>query len=144
MKRFWADMNPTVRGFLVIGAIALTVVVLNLYNVLASLAILVQIAFLLAITFFVFLVWRERREEISAWPMRAQALCRRDRWALERRSGWRSSGSFRVVELVRQPRMADHRSRSPNMRGAGGSSRGENAGDAGRQQLLPTPASTKY
>jgi len=32
----------------------------------------VQIAFLLAITFFVFLVWRERREEISAWPMRAQ------------------------------------------------------------------------
>ena len=72
MKRFWANMNPTVRGFLVIGAIALTVVVLNLYNVLASLAFLVQIAFLLAITFFVFLVWRERREEISAWPMRAQ------------------------------------------------------------------------
>ena len=72
MRRFWADMNPTIRGFLVIGAIALTVVVLNLYNVLASLAILVQIAFLLAITFFVFLVWRERREEISAWPMRAQ------------------------------------------------------------------------
>ena len=72
MKHFWANMNPTVRGFLVIGAIALTVVVLNLYNVLASLAILVQIAFLLAITFFVFLVWRERREEISAWPMRAQ------------------------------------------------------------------------
>ena len=72
MKRFWANMNPTVRGVLVIGAIALTVVVLNLYNVLASLAILVQIAFLLAITFFVFLVWRERREEISAWPMRAQ------------------------------------------------------------------------
>jgi len=72
MRRFWADMNPTVRGFLVIAAIALTVVVLNLYNVLASLAILVQIAFLLAITFFVFLVWRERREEISAWPMRAQ------------------------------------------------------------------------
>ena len=72
MKRFWANMNPTVRGFLVIGAIALAMVVLNLYNVLASLAILVQIAFLLAITFFVFLVWRERREEISAWPMRAQ------------------------------------------------------------------------
>ena len=30
MKRFWANMNPTVRGFLVIGAIALAVVVLNL------------------------------------------------------------------------------------------------------------------
>ena len=72
MRRYWNKLNPTVRGFLIIAAIALTVVVLNLYNVLASLTILVQIAFLLAITFFVFLVWRERREEISAWPMRAQ------------------------------------------------------------------------
>ena len=72
MRRYWDKLNPTVRGFLIIAAIALTVVVLNLYNVLASLAILAQIAFLLAITFFVFLVWRERREEISAWPLRAQ------------------------------------------------------------------------
>ncbi len=72
MRRYWDKLNPSVRGFLIIGAIALTVVVLNLYNVLASLAILAQIAFLLAIAFFVFLVWRERREEISAWPMRAQ------------------------------------------------------------------------
>jgi small-conductance mechanosensitive channel len=72
MKRFWANMNPTVRGFLVIGAIALAVVVLNLYNVLASLAILVRIAFLLAIAFFVFLVWRERREEIATWAVHAR------------------------------------------------------------------------
>ncbi|MDX6423904.1 MAG: hypothetical protein QOI67_1375 [Gaiellaceae bacterium] len=72
MKRFWANMNPTIRGFLVIGAIALAVVVLNLYNVLASLAILVRIAFLLAIAFFVFLVWRERREEIATWPPNAR------------------------------------------------------------------------
>ncbi len=72
MKRFWANMNPTVRGFLVIGAIALTIVVLNLYNVLASLAILVRIAFLLAIAFFVFLVWHERREEIATWAVHAK------------------------------------------------------------------------
>ncbi len=72
MKRFWANMNPTVRGFLVLGAIAIVVVVLNLYNVLASLAILVRVAFLLAIAFFVFLVWRERREEISTWPLNAR------------------------------------------------------------------------
>jgi small-conductance mechanosensitive channel len=72
MKRFWANMNPTLRGFLVIGAIALAVVVLNLYNVLASLAILVRIAFLLAIAFFVFLVWRERREEIATWAVHAR------------------------------------------------------------------------
>jgi small-conductance mechanosensitive channel len=72
MKRFWANMNPTVRGFLVIAAISLTVVVLNLYNVLASLAILARVAFLLAIAFFVFLLWRERREEIATWPVHAR------------------------------------------------------------------------
>ena len=66
--RFWSNLNPTVRGFLIIGLIALTVVVLNLYNVLASLEILASIAFLLAIAFFFFLMWRERREEIAAWP----------------------------------------------------------------------------
>jgi hypothetical protein len=74
MRRFWANLNPTVRGFLIIGAIALTVVVLNLYNVLASLAILVRIAFLLAIAFFVVLMWRERRGEIDVWPGRARAV----------------------------------------------------------------------
>jgi hypothetical protein len=72
MRRYWDKLNPTVRGFLIIGAIALTVVVLNLYNVLASLAILARIAFLLAIAFFVFLLWRERRDEIATWALHAR------------------------------------------------------------------------
>jgi hypothetical protein len=72
VQRFWGNLNPTVRGFLIIGAIALTVVVLNLYNVLASLAILARIAFMLAIAFFFYLLWRERREEIGGWPGRAR------------------------------------------------------------------------
>jgi small-conductance mechanosensitive channel len=72
MRRYWDKLNPTVRGFLIIGAIALTVVVLNLYNVLASLAILARIAFLLAIAFFVFLLWRERRDEIATWAPHAR------------------------------------------------------------------------
>ena len=72
MKRFWDDMNPTVRGFLIIALIALTVVVLNLYTALASLYVIARIAFVLAIAFFVYLVWRERRDEIGTWPARAQ------------------------------------------------------------------------
>jgi small-conductance mechanosensitive channel len=72
LGRIWGNLNPTVRGFLIIGAIALTVVVLNLYNVLASLAILMRIAFLLAITFFFYLMWRERREQIATWPGHAR------------------------------------------------------------------------
>ena len=72
MKRFWSDMNPTLRGFLIIGLIALTVVALNLYTALASLQVIAQIAFFLAIAFFLYLVWRERRSDIAVWPRHAR------------------------------------------------------------------------
>ena len=69
--RVLREMNPTLRGFLLIGLVALLVVVLQLEETLVALSILLQIAFLLAIAFFVYLVWRERREEIGLWPRRA-------------------------------------------------------------------------
>src|ERR671933_2680531 len=67
-------MNPTLRGFLLIGLVALIVVVLQLEQALVALSILLQIAFLLAIAFFVYLVWRERRAEIGEWPTRARKV----------------------------------------------------------------------
>jgi preprotein translocase subunit YajC len=72
VKRFFSDLNPTIRGFLIIGLIALVVVVLQLYQTLTALFLLARIAFLLAIAFFVFLVWREQRHSISMWSSRAQ------------------------------------------------------------------------
>lgn len=72
MQRYWSNLNPTIRGFLIIALIALVIVVLNLYQTLASLYLLARIAFLLAIAFFFFLLWRERREEISLWPTRSK------------------------------------------------------------------------
>jgi hypothetical protein len=74
MTRFFARMNPTLRGFLVIAAIAAIVVVLQLEATLAALVILARVAFLLAIAFFVFLMWRERREGISLWSQRARIV----------------------------------------------------------------------
>lgn len=71
MRGFFSRMNPTLRGFLILALIALIVVVLQLENTLVALTILARIAFILAIAVFVFLVWRERREEISLWPRRA-------------------------------------------------------------------------
>jgi uncharacterized membrane protein YhhN len=65
-------MNPTLRGFLIIAAIALGIIVLNLYVALASLYVIAQIAFFLAIAFFIYLLWRERREDIETWPARAK------------------------------------------------------------------------
>jgi small-conductance mechanosensitive channel len=65
-------MNPTLRGLLVIALIAVVVVVLQLEATLTALLILARIAFLLALAFFVYLMWRERREGIAAWPQRAR------------------------------------------------------------------------
>ena len=72
MRRFFADMNPTLRGFLIIVAIVVAVIVLNQQNTVVSLLILARIAFFLAIAFFLYLLWRERRSDISTWPGRAQ------------------------------------------------------------------------
>jgi small-conductance mechanosensitive channel len=74
MRRFFADMNPTLRGFLIIAAIAGLVVVLQLYETLTALYLLAQIAFFLAIAFFIYLVWRERRGEIELWSARARTV----------------------------------------------------------------------
>jgi len=71
MRGFFSRMNPTLRGFLILVAIAAVVVVLQLESALVAISLLARIAFLLAIAFFVYLVWRERREEIGMWPARA-------------------------------------------------------------------------
>ncbi len=67
-------INPTLRGFLIIAAVSAAIVALQLEATLATLFVVVRILFLLAIAYFVFLVWRERRHEISVWPGRAQAV----------------------------------------------------------------------
>jgi uncharacterized membrane protein (DUF4010 family) len=67
-------MNPTLRGFLIIGLIALVVVVLQLQATLSALLILARIVFILAIAFFIYLMWRERRGDIAQWPLRARVV----------------------------------------------------------------------
>jgi small-conductance mechanosensitive channel len=74
MRAFFSRMNPSVRGFLIILAIVGLIVVLQLEATLAVVLVLARIAFLLAIAFFVYLMWRERREEIAAWSGRARIV----------------------------------------------------------------------
>ena len=74
MKRFFSEMNPTLRGFLIIALIALVVVVLQLEATLTALFLLAQIAFFLAIAYFIFLLWRDRRQEISMWSSRSRIV----------------------------------------------------------------------
>ncbi len=72
MRRFFSRINPTVRGLAILALIALVVVVLQLEQTLVALSILLRIAFLIAIAVFIYLLWRERRSEIAAWPTRAR------------------------------------------------------------------------
>ena len=72
--RRWLSDHPTARGFLVIAAIALVVVVLSLESTLATVGGLLRIAFFLAIAFFLFLVWRERRGDIETWSERGRRV----------------------------------------------------------------------
>jgi small-conductance mechanosensitive channel len=74
VRRTFRDMNPTLRGFLIIALIAAVVVVLQLERTLTALFILARIAFFLAIAYFLFLMWRDRREEISMWSNRSRVV----------------------------------------------------------------------
>ncbi|MCY4088127.1 MAG: hypothetical protein OXG37_14890 [Actinomycetia bacterium] len=71
---FVRNMNPTLRGFLIIFAIAGVVTGLSLEPTLAVLFVLARIAFLLAIAFFLYLLWRERRDDIATWPTRSKGI----------------------------------------------------------------------
>jgi len=74
VRRFLADMNPLFRGLGIIALIAGVVVVLSLEEVLATVGGLLRIAFFLAIAFFLFLLWRERRSDIETWSDRGQRV----------------------------------------------------------------------
>ena len=67
-------INPTLRGFLIIALIAAVIVALRLEATLAALFVVARILFLLAIAFFVYAMWRERRSEIAVWSGRARAV----------------------------------------------------------------------
>jgi small-conductance mechanosensitive channel len=74
VRRVFREMNPTLRGFLIIAAIVMVIVILQLQATVFSLLLLTQIAFFLAIAYFAFLVWRDRRQEISMWSARSRAV----------------------------------------------------------------------
>lgn len=70
MRRFLS--NPTVRGLAIVAAVALAIVLLSLEESLVTAGALLRVAFFLAIAFFLFLVWRERRSDIETWSDRGR------------------------------------------------------------------------
>ncbi len=74
MRKLWDRIPPLARGLGIIALIAIVVVVLSLEPVLATVGGLLRIAFFLAIAFFLFLLWRERRGDLEAWSERNRKL----------------------------------------------------------------------
>lgn len=74
MRRFVSEMNPAVRGFLMIGLVALVIVVLSLEQAVVSLHLIARIAFFLAIALVLFMLWRDRRGDIASWSTRGQLV----------------------------------------------------------------------
>jgi len=70
LRRLWNRIPPLVRGLGIIALIAIVVIVLSLEPVLGAISGILSIVFFLAIAFFLFLVWRERRGDLEAWQDR--------------------------------------------------------------------------
>jgi hypothetical protein len=70
MRRFLS--NPTVRGLALVALVSFLIVLFSLEESLATVGGLMRIAFFLAIAFFLFLVWRERRSDIETWSERGR------------------------------------------------------------------------
>ncbi len=74
MRRFFEQMNPMLRGFLIIAVVALVIVFLQLQATLTALFLLARIAFFIAIAVFLYFFWRDRRSEIDSWSRRGRAV----------------------------------------------------------------------
>lgn len=67
-------INPTIRGFAIVFLLAGIVTALRLEDALGALFLVVRIAFLAAIAYFLYSLWRQRREEIATWSLRSRVV----------------------------------------------------------------------
>jgi len=74
VRALWDRIPPLARGLGIVALIAVVVVVLSLEPVLATVGGILRIAFFLAVAFFLFLVWRERRGDLEAWADSSRRL----------------------------------------------------------------------
>jgi hypothetical protein len=65
-------MTPFIRNLLILAAVAVVIVLLNLQTAVVTAALLLRIAFVIAIAVVAYFYWRDfGRREISTWPQRA-------------------------------------------------------------------------
>jgi hypothetical protein len=65
-------MNPTIRGFAIVAAIAAIIVAFSLGSVLGIVFLILRIAFLVALAWFLYTLYRNNRYQLSLWSRRAR------------------------------------------------------------------------
>jgi tellurite resistance protein TehA-like permease len=65
VRRLWE--NGLVRGLGLIALVSLGIVLLSLEESIVTARALLSVAFFLAVAFFLFMLWRERRSDIETW-----------------------------------------------------------------------------
>ena len=72
MRRLWE--NGLVRGLGLIALVSLGIVLLSLEESIVTARALLSVAFFLAVAFFLFMLWRERRSDIETWSDLSQRI----------------------------------------------------------------------
>jgi hypothetical protein len=68
------NINPTIRGLAILVVIAAAITAAGAEEGLDVVIWVIQVLFLLAITWALYRLWRRNREEISYWSVRARAV----------------------------------------------------------------------
>jgi hypothetical protein len=68
------NVSPSLRAFGILVLIAAVITALQLGTGLVVILIFLQILFLLAIAYVLFMLWRRRREEIAVWSLRSRLV----------------------------------------------------------------------
>jgi hypothetical protein len=68
------NISPSLRAFGILVLIAAVITALQLGTGLVVILIFLQILFLLAIAYVLFMLWRRRREEIAMWSRRSRLV----------------------------------------------------------------------
>jgi hypothetical protein len=68
------NVNPSLRGFAILVVVAAIITAFQLEIGLEVVLVFLQILFLLAIAYVLFLLWRNRRDEIAMWSRRSQVV----------------------------------------------------------------------
>jgi hypothetical protein len=72
--KLWREINPFVRGLLIVAVIAGIITAARAQAVLGALFLLIRIVFLVALVWLAYTLWRNHRVELSQWSARARIV----------------------------------------------------------------------